>query len=179
MPDFITLTCPSCGGKLQITDKIYTFACVHCRNEYVVNREGGMIYLAPMAQDVRQIRVGVDKTVAELAVARLSKEIEVLEQQRRSLLERPEVSAKWIGCGCLLVCGFAVLSLTSLQAMDSRNAALGAFFLTIFAVWAVVRLLAYQDRQDGKGRTLQAEQISSDIESKRTQLHKNQQIVNS
>ncbi|MFL7795121.1 MAG: hypothetical protein AB8I69_23480 [Anaerolineae bacterium] len=28
--DSITLTCPSCGGKLQVTNDIDRFACTHC-----------------------------------------------------------------------------------------------------------------------------------------------------
>lgn len=78
MPDMITLSCPTCGSKLKVTDQIHLLVCLHCGNEHMVVRDSGTMYLAPLAQDVRQIRVGVDKTAAELAVARLSKEIEQL-----------------------------------------------------------------------------------------------------
>jgi DNA-directed RNA polymerase subunit M/transcription elongation factor TFIIS len=44
MPDFITLSCPSCGNKLQITDDIDRFACAACGNEYIVNRSGGDVF---------------------------------------------------------------------------------------------------------------------------------------
>ena len=37
MSDFITLSCPSCGNKLQFTDDIDSFACGACGNEHIVN----------------------------------------------------------------------------------------------------------------------------------------------
>ena len=69
MPDFVTLTCPACGGKLHVTKEIDKFACGHCGSEHLVRREGGLIYLAPLVAGIAQIRTGVDKTAAELAVA--------------------------------------------------------------------------------------------------------------
>jgi predicted RNA-binding Zn-ribbon protein involved in translation (DUF1610 family) len=37
MVDFITLSCPSCGYKHQITKDIDQFACVACGNEHIIN----------------------------------------------------------------------------------------------------------------------------------------------
>ncbi|RIK35570.1 MAG: hypothetical protein DCC55_29900 [Chloroflexi bacterium] len=85
--DFVTLACPSCGGTLQITKEIDRFACSYCGNEHLVRREGGLVYLAPIAEDIRHIRGGVDKTAAELAVARLTKEAAALEQTFTMLAE--------------------------------------------------------------------------------------------
>lgn len=50
MTDFVTLTCPSCGGKLQITQDIDHFACAHCGTEHTVRRTDGTISLAPGIQ---------------------------------------------------------------------------------------------------------------------------------
>jgi predicted RNA-binding Zn-ribbon protein involved in translation (DUF1610 family) len=41
MSDFVTLTCPNCGGKLQITPDINRFACTHCGNEHIVTLRTG------------------------------------------------------------------------------------------------------------------------------------------
>jgi len=80
MPDFVSLTCPSCGGKLEITDDIDRFACGHCGNEHVVRRGGGIIALSPVAEGLKRVQVGVDKTASELAIRRLENEIEDLER---------------------------------------------------------------------------------------------------
>lgn len=72
MSDFITLSCPSCGGKLQITDDIDRFACAHCGSEHIVRRSGGIVSLKPVEGLLQQ-------TASELASKRLEGEIRDLE----------------------------------------------------------------------------------------------------
>jgi len=45
MTEFITLTCPDCNSKFNITNDITRFACANCEKEFVVKRGGGMVYL--------------------------------------------------------------------------------------------------------------------------------------
>jgi hypothetical protein len=75
MPDFITLSCPSCGGKLQITKDIQRFACAYCGQEHIVKWGSGIVSLSPIVDGLKQVEKGVDKTSAELAIIRLPKEI--------------------------------------------------------------------------------------------------------
>jgi hypothetical protein len=82
MPDIINLTCPSCGGKLQITNDIDRFACGFCGNELLVQRGGGIVTLAPVVAELKNVQAGVDKTASELAIARLTGEINNLVAQR-------------------------------------------------------------------------------------------------
>jgi hypothetical protein len=79
MPDFVTLTCPTCGGKLEITDDIERFACGYCGCEHVVRRGGGIVALIPIADDIKGIKTGVDKTSAELGIIRLRNEIDEMD----------------------------------------------------------------------------------------------------
>ena len=81
MSDFVTLSCPTCGYKLQVTNDIDRFACASCGNEHVVRRSGGMVSLAPVVQGLKQVQTGVDKTAAELAIQRISSDIAQLEEQ--------------------------------------------------------------------------------------------------
>jgi hypothetical protein len=81
MADFVTLTCPSCGGKLQITSDLDRFACGYCGTEQVVRRGGGVVSLAPVVEGLKQVQVGVDKTASELAIRRLREDIAELEEQ--------------------------------------------------------------------------------------------------
>ena len=100
MPDFINLTCPSCGGKLQITSDIDRFACGHCGNELIVRRSGGAITVEPVVEGLRKVQAGVDKTASELAIVRLEGEIahyeglalEALNKAQEALAE--EVAGK-------------------------------------------------------------------------------------
>lgn len=75
MPEFVTLTCPSCGAKLQVGSDVDSFACSHCGNEHIVKRSGGTVSLAPVVEQLKNVRSGVDKTASELAIKRLKEEI--------------------------------------------------------------------------------------------------------
>ncbi len=86
MPDFISLTCPTCGGKLQITNDIERFACGHCGNEHVVRKMGGVISVAPVIEELKGVKTGVDKTASELAIARLEREIINLEKENQETI---------------------------------------------------------------------------------------------
>ena len=96
MADVFSLTCPSCGGKLQITKDIERFACEHCGNEHIVKRSGGVLSLAPVVEGLRKVRVGVDKTASELAIRRLSEEIQQL-QLERTTIHRTSHARIWKG----------------------------------------------------------------------------------
>lgn len=77
--DFVTLACPTCGSRLQVTNDLERFACSHCGNEHVVKRSGGVVALTPGAEDVQRIRIGVDRAASELAIKRLRQEIPAIE----------------------------------------------------------------------------------------------------
>jgi hypothetical protein len=103
MSDYITLTCPSCGGQLQITRDLDRFACGNCGNELIVKRGGGTISLAPVVEGLKEVKTGVDKTASELAIVRLKAEIEYLYKQRD--IGRPNKEKIYIFCffGLLLM----------------------------------------------------------------------------
>ena len=88
MSDFVTLTCPSCGGKLLITDDIERFACANCGNEHLVRRSGGTISLVPLTLELRKVQAGVDRTASELAIKRLREETRDLEITIDRLLDK-------------------------------------------------------------------------------------------
>ena len=95
MADFITLTCPSCGGKLEITNDVDRFACAHCGQEHIVKRSGGTVSLSPVVDALKKVGAGVDKTAAELAISRIQREITGLQIARSNLLSanpRPALS---------------------------------------------------------------------------------------
>lgn len=81
MADFVILTCPSCGGKLQLTNDIEHFACAHCGNEHMVKRSGGVVTLA-VVEGLKKVQAGVDKTASELAIRRLPDELRILKDER-------------------------------------------------------------------------------------------------
>jgi hypothetical protein len=95
MPDFITLSCPSCGHKLQITSDIDRFACAACGNEHIVNRSGGIVTLKPVIEGITKVQIGVDKTASELAINRLERELAELEKEYSELWDKRAKLAIW------------------------------------------------------------------------------------
>jgi hypothetical protein len=90
MNDFLSLTCPNCGGKLEITADVEQFACGYCGNEQIVRRGGGIVRLEPMIQQLQRINSGTDRTASELAISRLTPEINGmvrrLEEYKKSFI---------------------------------------------------------------------------------------------
>ncbi len=109
MSDFINLTCPNCGGKLQVTKEIEHFACAHCGVEHVVKRGEGIISLAPVVEGIKSVKEGVDKTTSELAIKRLQEEIPKLEAQiseKRNNTAGPLIL--FLIAAALIICGGAI-----------------------------------------------------------------------
>lgn len=50
MNDFITMSCPSCGGSLRISPNTPTLICQHCGTEHIIRREAGSILLESFAR---------------------------------------------------------------------------------------------------------------------------------
>jgi predicted RNA-binding Zn-ribbon protein involved in translation (DUF1610 family) len=50
MSDFITLACPSCGGRLDVAPGASTLVCKHCGGEHMVRREAGAVLLEAFAR---------------------------------------------------------------------------------------------------------------------------------
>lgn len=88
MNEFIALTCPTCGGKLEIGNGIERFACSYCGNEHLVNRQGNIVYLSPVVDGLQSIQVGTDKTASELAIVRLNKEINEIGEAIKNVRQK-------------------------------------------------------------------------------------------
>jgi hypothetical protein len=165
MSDFVTLTCPSCGGKLQITDDIDRFACAHCGSEHIVRRGGGVVSLAPVAEGLRQVQAGVDRTASELAIPRLEKEIADLRKQRDYAKGSVRAWGVFFVPAAIMGVGFVITSW-----VESALIVLGA------AVIAVVVMLALLSRSIKEQASRTAE-YDKRIRRKEEQLAKHRQIV--
>jgi hypothetical protein len=182
MTDFVTLTCPTCGSKLKVTKQIHLLACAHCGNEHMVVRDSGTLYLAPLAKDVRQIRVGVDKTAAELAVVRLAKEIEVLETQIRNVealtadsIVPPDFWEKFFG----LASGTAfVLSALAFLVGQYGFSWAVAGFLVIVAIGYIVFSETRRHRA-GRAKATRLGLLNAELITKRERYRKNHAIADS
>jgi len=88
--EVIMLTCPTCGARVEVTQDIDRFACLHCGNEMLVIRRGGTASLRPVLE---QVRDGAVRTASELAIKRLDDEVRELMKQRSPLAAAADDSA--------------------------------------------------------------------------------------
>lgn len=96
MGDFVTLTCPTCGGKLQITPDLDRFACAHCGNEHLVKRSEGVIAIQPLAESLTGLTRAADRTASELAIRRLTEDLAQLQAIRQAAESQAAESRKAI-----------------------------------------------------------------------------------
>jgi hypothetical protein len=170
MPDFVTLTCPSCGGKLEITNDIDRFACGHCGAEHIVRRSGGIVSLAPVVAALGKVQVGVDKTAAELAIVRLKEETEGLQRE----LDQANKQDPLAGGVVALVLGAFGLLLFFTPSGTSERSEPCMPCLAISAVLIIIGLTMvaqYKSFRDNRAR------LQSDLGRTRAELSKYERIV--
>jgi ribosomal protein S27E/cell division protein FtsB len=90
--DFISLSCPNCGGKLTITSDVERFTCQFCGHEHIVRRSGGLVALEPVLKNINaglnrvgegmnQLGLNSEKQAAEQTISRLTKEVDELDKK--------------------------------------------------------------------------------------------------
>ena len=96
----IAMKCASCGAGLQITPDMDHFACGYCGISLSVVRRGGTVALNLVADSIAKVQAGTDRTAAELALVRLSNEIEercheldAMEEQIRYLEAEVDIAS--------------------------------------------------------------------------------------
>lgn len=101
MPDvLINLNCANCGARLEIHDDMERFACAHCGSEMLVQRRGGTVALRAVTEAIRKVQLGTDKTVAELALVRLEKELLIAKTREQQLLAAHDTRVGNVTVGC-------------------------------------------------------------------------------
>jgi hypothetical protein len=163
MADFVSLTCPSCNGKLQIGKDLERFACGYCGTEFVVNRGGGIVSLSPVVEGLKRVERGVDKTASELAIARLSKDIDGLERQWASVASEDNMALYLWGIGLLII---------SPVASNGNTTGL----LVVGGLGALLLFIAVSSTL---GNSKKKKEIEAQLGSKRSEMARHQQIVKS
>jgi len=181
MADFVTLSCPSCGGKLEITNDVERFACSHCGREQIVKRSGGIVSLSPVVDALNRVSVGVDKTAAELALVRLQKEIDGLQVSKVALLQSsPQPTPKPIFL-IVIIFGF-VLSGVAVYGMLNHETGMFALLicgLVPLVIGALSLFLFMSNRKTHWEKTTGAQLKSFDeqIAIRYTEIRRYQDIV--
>ncbi len=171
MPDFITLSCPSCGGKLEITSDIERFACAHCGMEHLVKRTSSLVSLSPVVAEIKKVTESIGRTASELAIVRLEKEIATLNNRIKTLREKHQLASstaeikfnygEWGLFGLLYGIGFLVFSLAGIKLLTIGIGAAGVPLVLIGFGLVVLSNVHYEKFKkaslDKKVRRMQAD----------------------
>lgn len=146
-PEFVSLTCPTCGSKLQVGRSFEQFACGYCGNEMIVKRSGGIVALEPVLasldrietgvraveQSVSVLRPGVDNTASELAIQRLDKELAGLQYQL-STIEPVGMT----GASILAIVGVVgtIIGFNNLPSSGPSGLLVFGFVLALGVIWS-------------------------------------------
>lgn len=169
---FITLTCPTCGGKLQITSDIELFACAHCGNEHIVRRDGGTVSLQPLIEGIKLIKTSVDRNASELAIKRLKEEKAELAKKANALRHLQRELTRSIAVSAVSVLfGF----LFFLASINQQNGAVCAVVSVLIVI--VMGTLGYLTIQKHRRLGNEVEGIKAEYADCDQKIQKHKQIV--
>ncbi|HTP08074.1 MAG TPA: zinc ribbon domain-containing protein [Anaerolineae bacterium] len=78
MSNLITLTCPSCGGRLEVTNNTERYVCAHCGNTHIVDPGERA---ESLANEVEQMRLKMDIRQVEEDLTTLRERLTAIEAQ--------------------------------------------------------------------------------------------------
>jgi DNA-directed RNA polymerase subunit RPC12/RpoP len=88
MAEFVSLVCPRCGGKLNITAETDRFACIHCGQEQLVLRNGNEVILQPLQETLSKLQQATARSASEQAIKRIQADIGQIEEQEGKIQEK-------------------------------------------------------------------------------------------
>lgn len=167
MNSTLNLTCPSCNSKLQIPRDVIRFACETCGSELVVDKRGGIVVLRTVsseASNTKDIPVGtnIDRTSAELAIARLRKDIEELTKEYRTISGDDNTSAIiWGGLGVLV----GIIFIANDGAPVGLFIGIPSLLILVFAIYTTNK------------NSIRKRELSQKIQKKQREISKYEKIV--
>ena len=184
MSDFVVLSCPSCGGKLEISKDVNQFACAYCGNESVVRRGGGIVSLDLVDRKLGEIKDGVNLTASELAIQRLTKEINYLKLERSTIFgdskyKVGEGCTSWLYLGIVLTGIFSLLMLIPVEELGRQLMSYSvAICILLICILIVSKLVAAEDQRNlDKLKEKEMEPINKLLQSKLEELEIHQKRV--
>lgn len=156
-PEYVTLSCPSCGGELAIAGDIDRLACAHCGVEQIVRRTGGLVSLAPVAVGPQHLGASAERKVAELALLELHAELAVLEEEKCQLAALVPEGFRWrtVLGQFLLAVVIAVVTIPAMPRGTNPGLALIVGAVVFFFLLFFIHLYRYRRASLEEARRIQ------------------------
>lgn len=141
----IPIKCAGCGGNLDITPEMENFSCGYCGTAQIVRRSGGTISLKIVGDAIKRVQAGTDKTAAELAIKRLSGELNLInysiinnnENKRLALKENAQVFMLLSACMAIF---FFVVVVAPVSAFSNI---FGYFIVVVFSLAGTIAVIYF------------------------------------
>lgn len=83
----LSLSCANCSAPLEIDGDTERFTCAYCGSAQILERKGGTVSLKKVESAINAVQRGTDRTAAELAIPRLTRERDEVLQERAAALK--------------------------------------------------------------------------------------------
>lgn len=83
----LSLSCANCSAPLEIDGETERFTCAYCGSAQILERKGGTVSLRKVESAINAVQRGTDRTAAELAIPRLTREREEVVGERAAALK--------------------------------------------------------------------------------------------
>lgn len=77
----VSMTCPNCAAAVKVAATTDTFVCSYCSSSLMVDRGAAVPELRRFEASMTKLERGTDRVSSELALVRLTKELEKVEYQ--------------------------------------------------------------------------------------------------
>ena len=180
--DFITLICPNCGGKLQISNIQDIFTCNFCGNEHLIRRNNGNVSLEPVVQVIKKVKTVVVKTPSELAIIRLKDELGELNSEIQAIRNSENPKGKFLiifmmSLGIIVLC----MAAPFIPIMMDEDVIIWILIFGLLLFVGSIFLLVNFNREKSifEDRKIQAEKTLIDLRNKKEkELKFHQDVVN-
>ncbi|CAN7476587.1 hypothetical protein [Massilia sp. LjRoot122] len=105
----IKLSCSGCAAPLEIGTDLDRFACGYCGTSQIVERKGGVVSLKRFESAINAVQRGTDRTAAELAVPRLTRELAQVRLDKSSALHVEHQNRSGARSGRMMLCAIVFL----------------------------------------------------------------------
>lgn len=95
MPEYFSLVCLNCGGKLQIQNDKLHFRCPYCGTHHLVRPDSGIVMLSEISSSLKGMQDGMNLAASELAIRRLKEEVKDLSQGKTVAEIKSTLWADW------------------------------------------------------------------------------------
>ncbi len=180
----LTLSCANCSAPLEVRADLERFTCSYCGTAQIVERSGGVVSTRKLEAAISAVQRGTDRTAAELAMPRLTRELDELMAQRAQVVHRLQQRLEQAKSGRLTMAVIATFSVAILWAIFvspiTPTSTLGNI-VKIMLFWVVVigtPALVYRETKLPKFDLVQeTEHLDERIDKVREHIKANRRIL--